>query len=1172
MNRLLTASAFAAILILSSLVVLPKEAAALSAVTFTTLDTVTSQNSQFQRVYENSTDSIVFLDASTSGTYYRDEYDISGQSVDSDTLTVVGDAVLTSPTSFTASSTDTTNNIATPMNLASSDFSNVNLCSNCSQTRATEGIMNTNSLLYNQYINKVTVHLSKTGSPTGTIFFKVWDSSGSVRATIGSIDVSTLTGSGADYTATLTSSASYLTQNGDRIGIEYTGGSSGTHQVNVFYKGGDAGYDGANSKLSLWQSSAWAESTNDLRSTIALTYNVNDLGDGSTTTAWRNNADSESGAYVYTDLTSSKYVSGVRVYFTSTSNIPQSIDVYVSDSNSVWGSSEGTWSTSDSVGWQTFNFTGTSGRYVKLQVNTWGTDVRWISAEYQVFTNSEVDGLAYNSPVETDSTHWIVGRIPETSEIIFAKVNTATFTIVSDSEQTSQYKPRDIVQSRTKLYTPASRDSSTSGDLVLTSINRDFTSFTQTTLYNGTGAVPAFGINMNVSNAATSVNVRSGAVTIAGERATSTSALVGKYLDRVDLYLSKSGSPTGTASIVVANSAGSVVFTCNTQNVASLTTSEAKYSYSCATQYLIQSDDRIGLQFTGGDGSNYVKVHYVGSDVFDGSNSVMQQYEGGWANSNGDLKGVLAEVVAKSVVYEGSPDAVYTVFESGSVLKVVKYTNSATLLSDSLTHTVGQPFQVVQLTNKLIIQTSSKMYQLLTSTDAITEVHANAFNTKYPQTFTINSSARTFSSNPIYVASSTYAETWVPSSGTTAQAALFVDSVDSGTENIAVYDPTKYYYLPANDLTAEASTTTWTIKEIGDRDEIAVSPYTERLSVPLAANSTVFDANVIRLVCDASYQLSSVALEKFAVGDDSDCISWTILADSSATVGRQLPYETTPEPVHANPLTAYSVVITDTATPAAYYIKSIYDGKTVDQATFDSGATVQQRYLYGQCYTMQIINSNSDEQVLVGTLCANDITTKEISLTGGITGNTVPINGQFWQRTYTLGDLVGGVRNINYTVTNTQTPFNISLWVTDALNEDEASIAVWHNFTNVADTAVLELTNIYQNQTIYIKGYNSETLQFSDVIAGNPIGEIDNPFEFLGTFAGIPFFAFIGLSIMGALFTKKYEIYSIVLIMIVTGIMYAVGWLPFLDPAKFAIIIAIGGIGIFASRSRSTYG
>ena len=127
---------------------------------------------------------------------------------------------------------------------------------------------------------------------------------------------------------------------------------------------------------------------------------------------------------------------------------------------------------------------------------------------------------------------------------------------------------------------------------------------------------------------------------IHAEFASSSSSLVDKQIDTIKLRIKKSGSPTGTAQIGVFNTDLSVKKLFDTKDVSTLTTSYADYTFSLPAgdqPYLIQVNDRIGIKFTGGDGSNEVSImRDTSPSSFDGTNSYHTFYSSGWQNFTTD--------------------------------------------------------------------------------------------------------------------------------------------------------------------------------------------------------------------------------------------------------------------------------------------------------------------------------------------------------------------------------------------------------------------------------------------------------------------------------------------------------------------------------------------------------
>lgn len=82
-------------------------------------------------------------------------------------------------------------------------------------------------------ITKVTPRGRKEGSPTGTIYCKIWDAGGVEKATIGSYSTSSWTTSDADQPVFQNDSNTYVTAVNDIIGFEYSGGSSSNNMALV---------------------------------------------------------------------------------------------------------------------------------------------------------------------------------------------------------------------------------------------------------------------------------------------------------------------------------------------------------------------------------------------------------------------------------------------------------------------------------------------------------------------------------------------------------------------------------------------------------------------------------------------------------------------------------------------------------------------------------------------------------------------------------------------------------------------------------------------------------------------------------------------------------------------------------------------------------------------------
>ncbi|HSB57577.1 MAG TPA: hypothetical protein VLD38_07205, partial [Nitrosopumilaceae archaeon] len=90
----------------------------------------------------------------------------------------------------------------------------------------------TTSQLVGDNIDSITLRLQKVGAPIGNAQIGVFNPDGSVKQLFGTQDVATLPGAYQDFEFKLSNFSFYTIQSGDRIGIQYTGGSS-TAGVNV---------------------------------------------------------------------------------------------------------------------------------------------------------------------------------------------------------------------------------------------------------------------------------------------------------------------------------------------------------------------------------------------------------------------------------------------------------------------------------------------------------------------------------------------------------------------------------------------------------------------------------------------------------------------------------------------------------------------------------------------------------------------------------------------------------------------------------------------------------------------------------------------------------------------------------------------------------------------------
>ena len=124
------------------------------------------------------------------------------------------------------------------------------------------------------------------------------------------------------------------------------------------------------------------------------------------------------------------------------------------------------------------------------------------------------------------------------------------------------------------------------------------------------------------------------------EFVTPSSQLIGKSIDQITLKLRKTGVPTGIAEIGIFNTDLTVKKLFGTQNASAITSTYTDYVFSLTGSelYTIQSGDRIGIKYAGGDASNFVAVMLDrdAADPFDGTNTYRQVYTSSWLSSTSD--------------------------------------------------------------------------------------------------------------------------------------------------------------------------------------------------------------------------------------------------------------------------------------------------------------------------------------------------------------------------------------------------------------------------------------------------------------------------------------------------------------------------------------------------------
>lgn len=110
---------------------------------------------------------------------------------------------------------------------------------------------------------------------------------------------------------------------------------------------------------------------------------------------------------------------------------------------------------------------------------------------------------------------------------------------------------------------------------------------------------------------------------------TSSSVLNGLDMSEVSFYLKKVGSPTGTLSLKIYDSGGTLQYTSPTTFDVSTFTSWSVVK-SFVALYTLSTGDKIAVEYSGGDASNNVQVEYSATGTFDGTDTSLCLYAGSW--------------------------------------------------------------------------------------------------------------------------------------------------------------------------------------------------------------------------------------------------------------------------------------------------------------------------------------------------------------------------------------------------------------------------------------------------------------------------------------------------------------------------------------------------------------
>lgn len=117
----------------------------------------------------------------------------------------------------------------------------------------------------------------------------------------------------------------------------------------------------------------------------------------------------------------------------------------------------------------------------------------------------------------------------------------------------------------------------------------------------------------------------------------SNSALAGDTIDCIDVYMSRTLNPVGTAEIGTFDVNNNVIVTFGTQNVALLSGALQWFTYCLpdGQTYTIQNGDRIGMKYASGTATDLVNIRGDANNPFDGTVTFRQVYTTVWTSATG---------------------------------------------------------------------------------------------------------------------------------------------------------------------------------------------------------------------------------------------------------------------------------------------------------------------------------------------------------------------------------------------------------------------------------------------------------------------------------------------------------------------------------------------------------
>lgn len=160
-----------------------------------------------------------------------------------------------------------------------------------------------------------------------------------------------------------------------------------------------------------------------------------------------------------------------------------------------------------------------------------------------------------------------------------------------------------------------------------------FALLTQNTTIGGSATNVNLVVNQNLGTHSDLSCGNSGGITACAEHVKASSVLIGQNVNKMTIGIRKVGTPTGTATIGVCDSSANLLYTFGTQDVSALTTSYQSISYTGSGSHVLALDHYVCVKSPAMVSTNQLQVSATNPNQFDGTNSVLAQYNAGWADA-----------------------------------------------------------------------------------------------------------------------------------------------------------------------------------------------------------------------------------------------------------------------------------------------------------------------------------------------------------------------------------------------------------------------------------------------------------------------------------------------------------------------------------------------------------